>query len=134
MAYWLLKTEPEEYSFDDLLLDGKTVWDGVTNNWALTYLRQMQKGDKTLIYHTGNSRQIVGIAVVDSAVYPDPKRDNIKLVVVDIVPYLKLKIPIHLKDLKNDPFFNDMPLVRFSRLSVMPVEKKHWDKILFMAE
>ena len=130
MNYWLLKCEPDDdYSYSDLEKDGKTVWDGVSNNWALTFIRKVKKGDKAFIYHTGNQRCVAGIANVVSDPYPDPNKNNEKLAVFDITPNHSLKNPVTLKQIKEDSRFNEFHLVKFSRLSVMPVEKEYWDMI-----
>src|SRR5437868_15386480 len=100
MAYWLLKTEPDCYSFADLERDKKTVWDGVANNLALKYLRQMKKGDQALIYHTGDVRAVVGVADVTSNAYVDPKETDPKLAVVDIKPKRRLGKPVSLAEIK----------------------------------
>ncbi|KPV48723.1 ubiquinol-cytochrome C reductase, partial [Kouleothrix aurantiaca] len=103
--YWLLKTEPDDYSFADLTRDGGTVWDGVSNNAALIHLRAMQPGDQALIYHTGDERQAVGIATITSAPYADPKRGNPKRVVVDVAPLRLLARPVTLAAIKAEPAF-----------------------------
>jgi predicted RNA-binding protein with PUA-like domain len=130
MNYWLLKCEPDDdYSYSDLEKDGKTVWDGVSNNWALTFIRKVKKGDKAFIYHTGNQRCVAGIANMVSDPYPDPNENDEKLVVFEITPNHSLKNPVTLKQIKEDSRFNEFHLVKFSRLSVMPVEKEYWDMI-----
>ena len=129
MAYWLLKTEPGTYSWDDLLRDTKSTWDGVSNPTALIHLRNMRKGDLALIYHTGGERAVVGIAEIASDPYPDPKENNPKLVVVDVRPKQKLPRPVTLDDIKNDSTFAKWDLVRISRLSVMPVPPTMWKRI-----
>ena len=118
---WLLKTEPGEYSFDDLLRERKTVWDGVTNALALKHLRGIREEDSLLIYHTGTIRAAVGLARAASAPYPDPERQDPKIVVVDVVPVRKLKQAVTLEAIKSDRRFKDFELVRLPRLSVMPV-------------
>src|SRR3954453_10662726 len=105
VAYWLLKTEPECYSWDDLSRDKATVWDGVTNALALKHIRTMKKGDTALIYHTGDERQAVGIAEVKSDAYPDPSGEDDKLAVVDLKPRKKLAHPVTLSDMKADKAF-----------------------------
>ncbi len=130
MGYWLLKTEPSVYSFDDLQKDGKTVWDGVTNNIALKHLRSVKKGDQVLIYHTGDEKQIVGIAQAVSEPYPDPDMKNPKLVVVNLMSKRKLRRPVTLAEMKSRKEFSGFELVRLPRLSVMPVRKTIWEKIL----
>ncbi|HEY3242193.1 MAG TPA: EVE domain-containing protein [Phycisphaerae bacterium] len=133
MAYWLLKTEPSEYSFGDLLREKRTMWSGVRNALALQHIRKMRKGDAVLIYHTGDEKQIVGIAEVASDPYPDPQADDPRIVVVDLKPKRKLATPIPLAQIKADPRFKELALVRISRLSVMPVEKTLWNALLMMA-
>src|SRR5688572_18314847 len=117
MAYWLLKTEPDCYSWADLARDKKATWDGVTNALALKHIRTMKKGDLALIYHTGGERQAVGIAQITSAPYPDPKEDDEKLAVVDLKPVKPLKNPVPLDVIKSDPAFTGWDLLRISRLS-----------------
>jgi predicted RNA-binding protein with PUA-like domain len=126
MARWLFKTEPDDYSYADLERDGRTVWDGVKNNWALKNLREVKKGDQALIYHTGKERAIAGMATVASDPYPDPQADDPKLVVVDVEPAGGWAQPVTLAAIKADPKFSDFALVKFSRLSVMPVPGKVW--------
>lgn len=131
MAYWLFKQEPSTYSYSQLEKDGRTVWDGVANNLALKHLRTMRKGDKALFYHTGDEKQVVGIMDVVSDPYPDPK--DSKMVVVDVRPAGRLARPVTLEQVKNDQAFAGWELVRISRLSVMPVPGKLWDRMMKMA-
>lgn len=133
MGYWLLKTEPEVYSYADLLREGGTVWDGVTNNAALKHLRAIQPGDQALIYHTGDERRAVGLAEVTSAPYPDPRQDDPRLVVVNVRPLRLLPRPVDLATIKADPFFAGFALVRQGRLSVVPVTPEQWARLLAMA-
>jgi predicted RNA-binding protein with PUA-like domain len=133
MNYWLLKTEPDNYSYDDLERDGATVWDGVANNTALMHIRTMQPGDLALIYHTGDQRQAVGLAEITSAPYADPKLGDPKLVVVDLRALRRLPRPVTLVAIKADPAFADFALVRLGRLSVVPVTPEQWGKLLRMA-
>src|SRR3954469_9550070 len=105
MAYWLLKTEPDGYSWDDLARDKKTTWDGISNATALKHIRVMKKGDLVLIYHTGGERAAVGIAEVIGAPRPDPKEDDDRLVVVDLKPKKKLARPVSLDEFKADKTF-----------------------------
>ncbi|MGQ9925280.1 MAG: EVE domain-containing protein [Chloroflexaceae bacterium] len=133
MGYWLLKTEPQVYSYADLLREGGTVWDGVTNNLALKHLRTIQPGDQALIYHTGDERRAVGLAEVTSAPYPDPRQDDPRLVVVDVRPLRLLPRPVDLATIKADPFFAGFALVRQGRLSVVPVTPEQWTRLLVMA-
>ena len=133
MNFWLLKTEPDNYSYADLERDGATVWDGVGNNTALMHIRTMQPGDLALIYHTGDQRQAVGLAEITSAPYADPQAGDPKLVVVDIRPLRRLPQPVTLAAVKADPAFADFALVRQGRLSVVPVTPEQWGKLLGMA-
>ena len=129
MANWLFKTEPDDYSYADLEHDGRTIWDGVKNNWALKNLREVKKGDQALIYHTGKERAVAGVAKVVSDPYPDPEAGDPKLVVVDVVPAGAWPQPVTLAAIKADPAFSDFALVRFSRLSVMPVSPAIWQRL-----
>lgn len=130
MAYWLLKTEPSDYAYADLEEDQGTLWDGVGNNLALKHLRQMRRGDRALIYHTGRERRVVGIAEVTSDPFPDPERNDPRLVVVEVKPRSKLAEPIPLAEIKSDPQLKDFDLVRLPRLSVMPVAESVWKRLL----
>jgi len=135
MNYWLLKCEPDhDYSYQDLENDRHTCWDGVTNNWALKFIREVKKGDKAFIYHTGKERRVTGIANVVSDPYPDPETNNEKWVVFDITPNKAIQNPVTLKQIKEDDRFDEFHLVKFGRLSVMPVSKEHWDMILDMGK
>ena len=129
MAYWLFKEEPDHYSFDDLLHDKRTVWQGVENNLALKHLRSVQKGDRVLYYHTGKEKAVVGVMEVVKGAYPDPKRDDPRFVVVDVKPVRRLDRSVSLAEIKSNPKFADFALVRISRLSVMPVTDKQWAEI-----
>lgn len=126
MAYWLLKTEPDCYSFADLEKDGKTVWDGVSNNLALKYLREIKKGDLALIYHTGDEKAAVGVAEVVSNPYVDPEKNDPKLAVVDVKAKSRLGAPVALSQVKATDALKDFLLVKNSRLSVMPVTAEQW--------
>jgi predicted RNA-binding protein with PUA-like domain len=132
-SFWLLKTEPDHYSYADLERDGATVWDGVSNNAALKNIRDMRPGDLALIYHTGEERRAVGLAEVTSEPYPDPRDGDPKLVVVDVRPLRPLPRPVTLADIKNDTAFADFALVRQGRLSVVPVAPDQWWRLLAMA-
>lgn len=131
--YWLLKTEPDHYAYANLEQDGRTVWDGVSNNAALKHMRDMRSGDLALVYHTGDERRAVGLAEVVSDPYPDPQANDARLVVVDLRPLHALAQPVSLAAVKADAFFADFALVRQARLSVMPVSQEQWDKLLAMA-
>jgi predicted RNA-binding protein with PUA-like domain len=129
--HWVLKTEPSEYGFSDLVRDRRTRWEGVSNPVALKHLRSMLEGDDALIYHTGNEKALVGLARVTSAPYPDPK--DPKLVVVDVEPVRPLARVVPLAEIKAEPAFADLGLVRMPRLSVVPVEPAQWKRLLSMA-
>lgn len=133
MQNFLLKTEPTEYSFDDLLHDKKTVWSGVSAAPALKNIRSMKKGDRAFIYHTGDEKRIVGIAKIISDPYPDPKEKEEKLVVIDIQAEQKLNHPVTLATVKSIKELASMPLVRIGRLSVQPVTDKEWDIIISLS-
>ena len=129
--HWVLKTEPSEYGFPDLVRDRRTRWEGVSNPVALKHLRSMLAGDDALIYHTGNEKAVVGLARVASAPYPDPR--NPKLVVVDVEAVKPLPRAVPLAEIKAEPAFADLGLVRVPRLSVVPVEPGQWKRLLAMA-
>ncbi len=126
---WLLKTEPSAYSFAQLQRDQRAVWDGVKNPMALKHLSQIQKGDRLLIYHTGDEKAVVGIATALSAAYPDPKKRDPKLLVFDLAPVSELRRPVTLAEIKANPNFSRWELVRLPRLSVMPVSREYWAEI-----
>lgn len=134
MANWILKTEPSVYSYADLERDGRTVWDGVTNNKALKNIRSMRRGDLAMVYHTGEEKQVVGIAEIDSDPYDDPKHKGSNLVVFELQPRQKLQRPITLAAVKADPSLRDFELVRLPRLSVVAVDAPTWKKLLAMAK
>jgi predicted RNA-binding protein with PUA-like domain len=129
MAYWLLKTEPSTFSWDDLVREKKTVWNGVKNPTALIHIRSMKKGDLALIYHSGEERQVVGVAEIISGPYPDPKEKNEKLAVVDVKPKSKLAKPVTLAQIKSEKIFAGWDLLRISRLSVVPTPAMMWNRI-----
>ncbi len=132
MRYWLMKTEPSTYSWDDLVKDKKTVWDGVRNFQARNNLSAMKKGDRAFIYHSMSDKAIIGIAKISKDGYPDPK--NKDWAVVDIVPEKKLKKPISLAAIKANKKLSNMVLVKNSRLSVQPVKEEEFDFVLVMSE
>jgi predicted RNA-binding protein with PUA-like domain len=132
MSFWLLKTEPETYSWDHLIKDKKTVWDGVRNFQARSNMKSMKKGDSVFFYHTGDEKAIVGVASVAKESYPDPKDKD--WVVIDLIPEKKLRKPISLAQIKADKRLADMVLVRAARLSVQPVKKEEFDLILALSE
>jgi predicted RNA-binding protein with PUA-like domain len=125
MPSFLLKTEPSTYSWDDLVREQRTVWDGITNAAALIAIRQMKTGDEAIIYHSGKDKAIMGIAKIVKGAYQDPKRDDPKLAVVDVAPVKALAEPIPLARIKAVQGLADFGLVRISRLSTMPVSEKH---------
>jgi predicted RNA-binding protein with PUA-like domain len=127
---WLFKTEPSQFSYDDLEREKKSVWDGVSNNQALKNLREVRLGDQILIYHTGNEKAIVGVAEAVSDPYPDPKEDDEKLVVLKIKPKRRFQTTLTLSDIKGNEIFREFDLVRLPRLSVMPVGEDHWQALL----
>lgn len=129
LSYWLAKTEPETYSYADLVRLGRDRWNGVKNPVALKHLRAMQPGDHIFIYHTGKQKAIVGVAGVVSPPYPDQELGNPRLVVVDLQPEYLLPRPVTLKEIKANPAFQDWVLVHQPRLSVMPVTREHWELV-----
>jgi predicted RNA-binding protein with PUA-like domain len=135
MAYWLLKTEPEDYSWDNLVKRGRKgeAWTGVRNFTARANLKEMKKGDRAFIYHTGDEKQVVGVAEVIAEQYPDPtaKKDE-PWVVVDVAAIEPMPKPVTLADVKADRRFKDMALVKYGRLSVQPVTAEHWKAICKM--
>ena len=133
MAYWLVKSEPFKYSWEQFVIDKKTFWDGVRNYGARNNLRAMKKGDKVLFYHSNEGVEIVGIAAVVKEAYQDPTTDVDAWVVVDLKPVKKLKKAVPLKDIKDDERLKDMDLVRLGRLSVQTVKDTEWDIIMDMA-
>jgi len=130
---WLFKEEPTHYSYDALVDDRKTVWSGVKNALAQKHLRSVKKGDRIFYYHTGDEKAIVGIARALGDAYPDPEDKTGKQSVVDVAPAKKLRRPVTLAEIKADPAFRDFPLVRISRLSVMPVTDAEWKRLETLA-
>jgi predicted RNA-binding protein with PUA-like domain len=132
-AYWILKTEPSTYSFDQLEQDGRTVWEGVKNAQALIHIRNMQAGDQALIYHSGAGKSLVGTARIATGPYPDPSAGDPRLVVVDIEAGRRLAREVPLSEIKADPAFADLGLVRQGRLSVVPVPPDQWKRLVAMS-
>ena len=132
MTYWLLKTEPQDYSWADLAQDGRTVWNGVKNPLALKYLRTMQPADEALIYHTGIERRVVGVAEIITLPYPDPAVDDPLRVVVEIKAVRSLPQPVTLAQIKQGNF-TGFDLIRLPQLSVVPVPTEYWQRILQLA-
>ena len=131
--YWILKTDTDTYPFDQLVRERRAVWDGVTNALALKHIRSMAKGDQAFIYHSGDEKALVGLARIVSDPYPDPKAKDPRLAVVDIEAGHRLARPVTLSEVKADPAFADLGLVRMSRLSVIPVPAEQWKRLLTMA-
>jgi predicted RNA-binding protein with PUA-like domain len=134
MNYWLVKSEPFKYSWDNLLKDGSTYWDGVRNYQARNNLKSMGKGDLVLYYHSNEGKEIVGVARVIKEFYQDPTTQDDRWVVVDIEPVNKLNSSVSLADIKQDKRLKNVPLVTQSRLSVMPVTKKDFETIVKMGK
>jgi predicted RNA-binding protein with PUA-like domain len=131
---WLFKEEPTHYSYDTFAKDKRAVWSGVRNPVAQRHLHSVKKGDRVFYYHTGDEKAVVGIAKASGDAYPDPDDPSGKAAVVDITPVRKLKRPVTLKEIKADARFKDFPLVRISRLSVMPVSDIEWERIERISE
>lgn len=134
MNYWLVKSEPGTYSWDDLVKDGWTYWDGVRNYQARNNLKEMKEGDQVLYYHSNIGLEIVGVAKVIKEHYQDPTTSDDRWVAVDIEPVKPLITPVMLSDIKSEARLKNMPLIKHSRLSVMPVTKKEFDLILKMGK
>ena len=134
MAYWLVKSEPSSYSWEDLVKEKQTVWSGVRNYAARLHLRNMKKGDEVLFYHSNEGTDIVGIAKVAKECYQDPTTDDDRWVAVDLKPHKKLKKPVSLATIKKEKRLSEMALVRIGRLSVQPVTDKEWKTVLELAE
>ena len=130
---WLVKEEPEHYSYDDLVRDGRTSWTGVRNPLAQKHLRSIRKGDRIFFYHTGKEKAVVGVAKAATDAYPDPADKGGTLHALDVIPVKKLKTPVTLAAIKADKAFASLPLVRMPRLSVMPVSDAEWARIEGMA-
>jgi len=132
--HWLFKTEPGDYSFDDLEREGRTVWTGVHSSLALKYFRDLRIGDQILIYHTGSEKAIVGLAEAVSDPYPDPSEQDDKLLVVAIRPLRRFNRRVTLQQVKNIPALQDFDLVRLPRLSIIPVNNQQWGLIIDLLE
>ncbi|HMS10011.1 MAG TPA: EVE domain-containing protein [Pyrinomonadaceae bacterium] len=133
MNYWMVKQEPDSYSWDDFVKDGKTDWTGVRNYQARNNLRDMKLGDKVLFYHSNIGKEVVGIAKVTKGAFPDPTADDDKWVAVELSPVKPLKKPVGLGQMKENLALRELKLIRQSQLSVMPVTKDEFDEILSMA-
>ena len=133
MNTWLMKSEPEAYSWAKLVAEGSGRWDGVRNHQAANNLRAMKAGDRAFFYHSSEGKEIVGVMDITSAAYPDASDPTGKWVMVDVKPRLAVKQPVTLAAIKADPRFADFLLVRHTRLSVMPVSPVHWKALCAMA-
>jgi len=133
MNYWLVKSEPFKYSWDQLVKDKKTTWDGVRNYAARINLRAMKKGDEVLFYHSNEGMEIVGIAKVKKEAFQDPTTEDERWVAVELKAFKKLKNAVSLVEIKNDKRLKDMALVRLGRLSVQPVTEEEWKIIMKLA-
>ncbi|MEX0635163.1 MAG: EVE domain-containing protein [Ferruginibacter sp.] len=133
MAYWLVKSEPFKYSWEQFVKDKKTFWDGVRNYGARNNLRAMKKGDHVLFYHSNEGVEIVGIAKVAKECYQDPTTEDTAWLVVDLKPVKKLNKSVTLKQIKDEPGLQEMDLVRLGRLSVQTVKEHEWEMIMEMA-
>ena len=133
LTIWLLKTEPSEFSFDDLVQRGVEPWDGVRNPSALANLRAAHVGETAVIYHTGTERQAVGLATVERTAYPDPKAKDERLIVIDVRAGARLPRPVRLDQIKADARFATSPLVKMGRLSVVPLTNEQYAAILELA-
>lgn len=131
-GFWMVKQEPEKYSWDDFARDGRTDWTGVRNFQARNNLRLMKVGDSVLFYHSSTGKCVVGIAEVAKAAYPDPTADDPQWVAVDIKPVKPLHEPVLLAAIRDNPKLSNLPLIRQSQLSVMPVTKEEFETILTM--
>lgn len=130
MNYFLVKSEPSVYAFEQLVKEGKTVWDGIRNYAARLHLNAMKKGDKVLVYHTGDEKRITGLAQVSRPAFADPSDKTGEWVAVELVPVKALKKPVMLAVIKADKRLMNMALVRIGRLSVMPVTKEEFETII----
>jgi predicted RNA-binding protein with PUA-like domain len=134
MNYWLIKSEPHKYSWDQMLKDKKTLWDGVRNYQARNNLREMKKGDLCLFYHSNDGKEIVGIVKVVKEYYQDPTTEDKNWVSVDVSPFATLKKTVTLAQIKSEPRLSGMALLKQMRLSVSPVKKEEFDLILELSE
>lgn len=134
MAYWLVKSEPSSYGWEQLNKDKQTAWTGVRNYAARNHLKAMKKGDQVFFYHSNEGVEIVGIAKVSKEYYQDPTTEDTNWVVVDLKPLRKLKKPVSLATVKADKRLSNMALVKLGRLSVQPVTDEEWEVIMELAE
>lgn len=129
-SYWLVKSEPTTYAWDALVKEGSTCWDGVRSYAARNHMRAMKTNDRVLYYHSNEGKEVVGVAKVTRESYPDPTTDDERWVVVDLAAVRPLKEPVTLATIKADPVLQKIALVKQSRLSVMPIEKQAFERIL----
>lgn len=134
MQHWLMKTEPEAFSWQDLLKSKRTLWDGVRNYQARNNMKAMKIGDKVLIYHSVSEKCVVGIAIVSKEYFPDATTDDKRWVVVEIIPYKTLNKPVYLEQIKNNKELSEIKLIKQSRLSVMPLTQKEFNAIIKLSE
>jgi len=134
LRHWLVKSEPHKYSWDKLVEQGSTYWDGVRNYQARNNLKEMQLGDLVLFYHSNDGKEIVGLAKVIKTFYQDPTTEDPNWVVVDLAPVHPLRHPVSLETIKADSQLQEIALVRQGRLSVMPLKKEEFDRILAISE
>jgi predicted RNA-binding protein with PUA-like domain len=134
MNYWILKSEPNVYAYDDLVKQGTGTWDGVRNYAARNNLRSMQVGDLALFYHSNIGKEIVGVARIVREAFPDPTIEDARWLAVEVVAEKKLDKPVTLAQLKADAVINHIGLVKLSRLSVIPIEKSDFDYILKLSQ
>jgi predicted RNA-binding protein with PUA-like domain len=134
MNYWLVKSEPFKYSWDDFVKEGVSVWDGVRNYQARNNLKEMKKGDWVFFYHSNEGMEVIGLAEVKKEFYQDPTTEDPRWVVIEIVPIKKLNKTVTLKMMKSDDRLSNLALIKQSRLSVTPVEKQEFDIILSLSE
>lgn len=134
MKFWLIKSEPFKYSWEKFEKDGRTFWDGVRNSQARNNMRAMQEGDLCLFYHSNEGKEVVGVARVVKTAYQDPTTDDKNWVCVDVVPHEKLKHPVTLEQIKNEPGLEGIGLVRQQRLSVVALTREEFDTILELSE
>ncbi len=132
MAYWLMKSEPGTYAWDELVAEGRDYWDGVRNHQAANNMKAMKVGDRAFFYHSGKTREIVGVMEIVGEYYPDPTDPSGRFGMVDVAAVGPLARPVGLAAIKADPRFQDLVLVRHSRLSVMPVRGDHWEALCAM--
>jgi predicted RNA-binding protein with PUA-like domain len=133
-SYWMVKQEPETYSWSDFVSDGVTDWTGVRNYQARNNLREMKTGQRVLFYHSGKDKAVVGVAEVVKSAYPDPTADDVQWVAVDLKPIKALKNPVPLAAIRYDKRLSQLPLIRQSQLSVMPLTKDEFDIIVATGE